>query len=68
MAFKGQKSIVPHHATAIVGDLNQLFAASFYVDPDARGTGIQRVLQQLFDHRGRALHHLSGGDLVGYVF
>src|SRR4051812_11692178 len=28
---------------------------------------VQRVLQQLFHHRRRTLHHLARGDLVGNV-
>jgi hypothetical protein len=29
-----------------------------------RGAGVQRVVHQLAHHRGRALHHLAGGDLA----
>ena len=31
------------------------------------GTSIQAIFDQFFYHRGRAFHHLSGGDLVGDV-
>ena len=29
-----------------------------------RGAGVERVVHQLAHHRGRALHHLAGGDLA----
>src|SRR5580693_8181793 len=67
MAFEGEHGIVAHHAAAVVGDLDQLFATSFDVDLDASRACVERVLEQLFYHRGRALHHLAGGDFVGYV-
>jgi hypothetical protein len=35
------------------------------LDADAAGAGVQGVLQQFLDHRGRPVHHLAGGDLVG---
>ena len=34
---------------------------------DARGAGVERVLQQFLHHRGRALDHFARGDLVGNV-
>src|SRR5580693_7780941 len=67
MAFEGEHGIVAHHAAAVVGDLDQLFATSFDVDLDASRACVERVLEQLFYHRGRALHHFAGGDLVGDV-
>jgi hypothetical protein len=65
MALESQKGIVAHHAAAIVGDLDQLLAARFHLHPDARCARIQRILQQLLQHRRRTLHHLARGDLVG---
>ena len=67
VALEGQQGIVAHHAAAVVDDLDELLAAGLDVDPDARGAGIQRVLQQLLDHRGGTLDDLTGGDLVGNV-
>ena len=67
VAFKGKQGIVRHHAAPVVGDLNQLPAAAFHLDFDARGSGVQRILEQFLQNRGRTLHHLPGGDLVGHV-
>ena len=44
---------------------NRPGAAAFDMDIDAGGAGVHTVFQQLLDHRGRPLHHLAGGDLVG---
>ncbi len=68
VALEGQHGVVAHHAATVIGDLDELLAAGFDVHTDAPRARIQRVLQQLLDHRGRALHHLAGGDLVGYIF
>ena len=68
VALEGQHGVVAHHAAAVVGHLDELLAAGLNVDADAARARIQRVLQQLLDHRRRTLHHLAGGDLVGYIF
>jgi len=44
------------------------FPARFHADLDAGRARVERVLQHLLDHGGRALHHLAGGDLVGNGF
>ena len=64
MAFKRQQRVVPHHAVPVVGDADQLAAARLHIDADARGAGVERVFEQLLDHRGRAFDHLTGSDLV----
>src|SRR6185312_16829640 len=68
VTFKSKQSVVAHHHATVVRYLKQLFAAAFNLYPDARGSGIQRIFEQLFQDRCRPFHHLSGGDLVGYVF
>ena len=68
VALEGQQGVVAHHAAAVVGDLDELLAAGFDLDPDAGGAGVERVLEQFLDHRSRALHHFAGGDLVGNGF
>ena len=68
MPLEGQHGIVAHHAAAVVGDLDEFLSACFHADLDARGAGIERVLQHLLDHGSRPLHHLAGGDLVGNGF
>src|SRR5664280_448570 len=68
VTLESQHGIVAHHPAAVVGHLDQFLATCFDGDPDAARTGIQRVFQQLLDHRSGALHDFAGGDLVGYVF
>jgi hypothetical protein len=52
------------HAATIVLDVDLLQATGRDVDVDARRTCIERILDQLFDDAGRALHHLASGDLA----
>ena len=68
VALKRQHGIVAHHAAAVVGNLDQLLPARLDLYADARGTGVQRVLQQFLHHRRGTLHDLAGGDLVGDSF
>ena len=68
MAFEGQHGVVAHHAAAVVGNLNQFLSAGLDMDADARGAGVERIFKQFFYHRGRALHHFAGGDLVSHAF
>jgi len=51
-------------ATAIVAHTDQAYPALFQIDIQARGASIERVFDQLLDHRGRALDHFTGGNLV----
>ncbi|MBP1773502.1 MAG: hypothetical protein H6P99_2665 [Holophagaceae bacterium] len=67
VALQGQVQVIPGHAGAIVGHLQQTLAALFPGHLDAAGPGVQGVLHQLFQHGGGALHHLPGGDLVGHL-
>src|SRR5208282_6563025 len=67
VALESEHGIIAHHATPVVGNLDQFFSTSFYVDLDARRTRVQRVLEQLLHHRGGPLHDFAGGDLVGNV-
>ena len=65
VALKGQEGIVAVHAMAVVGDADEPPAARFDFNPDAVGPGVEGVLQQFFDYRSRAVHHLASGDLIG---
>ena len=65
VALEGQQGVVAVHALAVVGDADELAPARLDLDADAVGAGVQSVLQQLLHHRGRPVHHLAGGDLVG---
>jgi len=50
VAFESKHRIIAHHAFAVVRHFQQAPAASFDLDRDARGAGIDRVLYQLFGH------------------
>ena len=65
MPGQRQRQIGLGNAAAVIADADQLAAAFFQLDVDARRPGIQAVFHQLLDHGGGALHHLSGSDLVG---
>ena len=67
VAFKSQQRIVAHHAAAVVGDADKLAPAAFDRDHDPGRAGVERILQQLFDHRSRPVDDLAGGDLVGHL-
>ena len=67
MPLKGQESIVAIHPAAVVADADQLAPARLHLDTDAIRPRIQSILQQFFHHRRWPVHHLAGGDLVGYL-
>ena len=67
MAFEGQQRIVAHHAAAVVGDAYELAPAALDRDHDAGGAGVERILQQLLDHRSRPVDDLAGRDLIGHL-
>ena len=56
---KGETILV--NAAAVVAHPDQLGAALLHVDGDLAGAGVERVFQQLLEHRGGALHPLAGG-------
>ena len=64
MALDGEREVAGVHAVAVVDDADQLSPARLdrYLDPPR--AGIERVLDQLLDGRGRPLDHLAGGDAV----
>ena len=62
MPRQRQRQVIRRHAAAIVADPDQRLAALGDGDLDPGGTGIQRVLDQFLDRRGRALDHLAGRD------
>ena len=67
MAAQRQPRLVAAHAAAVVDDADQPPPAALDLDLDAPRAGVERVLDQLLDHRGRPLDHLAGGDLVDHV-
>ncbi len=67
LALDAQQGVVAPHAAAVVADRDQLAPARRDRDVDAPRSRVDRVLDQLFDHRGRTLDHLARRDLVGHV-
>ena len=59
-----ERKIVLVDAAAVVAHADQARAAGFDVDLDASRAGIEAVLDQLLDDRGRPLDDFAGGDLV----
>ena len=64
MALDRQRQVGAGHALAVIGHANEATAAAVGEHVDARGAGIERVLDELLDHACRALDHLAGGDAV----
>jgi len=48
--------------------LNQLLAARLDLNFDPAGASVERIFQKFFDHRGGALDHFTGRDLIGDGF
>ena len=65
MGFEAQQGVVAVHAATVIRHLDQALATEAGLHPDAPGTCVQRILHQFFDHGGRALDHLAGGDAIG---
>lgn len=65
MTGKRQRQIIFGDPYAIVAHLDQARAALLNLDLDTPACRIDGVFDQLFGHRGRALDHLAGGNLVG---
>ena len=66
MAFEGQQRIVAVHPCAVVRDTDQPPPTALNLDPDAGCAGVERILQQLLDHRSRTVHDFARGDLVSH--
>ena len=62
-----QPRILRLHPLAVVLDADLLLAAELDVNREPARAGVDRVLDQLLDDRGRPLDDLAGGDLVGEV-
>ena len=64
VALHRQSEVGGGHAAAIVADGDERATAVLDRDLDPPGAGVDRVLDQLLDHRGRAFDHLARGDAV----
>ncbi len=62
-----QPRVLRHHPFAVVLDAHLFLAAELDVDRETPGAGVDRVLDQLLDDRGRTLDDLAGRDLVREV-
>ena len=62
-----QLHLVGGDAAAVVSHADVIDAAGGDLDRDLSGAGIQRVLDQLLDHRDGALDDLACGDLGGDI-
>src|SRR5262245_54738993 len=65
--FDREPRILRRHPFPIVLDANGLLASELDADVETARAGIDRVLDELLDDRGRPFHDLAGRDLVGKV-
>ena len=64
MPLDRERQLVRRHAAAIIGNRDKGLAAILEGDVDAVGAGVDRVLDQFFNGRRRALDDLARGDAV----
>ena len=64
VTLEGGTGILGRHTAAIVGDPQESHAAVPDFNGDLGGTGVHGVFQQFLHHRGRPLHHLTGGNQI----
>jgi hypothetical protein len=64
VALERERELVARDAAAVVGDADAPHAALLELHLDRARASIDRVLEYFLEHRGRALDHLAGGDLV----
>lgn len=60
--------IVPVHAATVVGDRNEPGAGALDFNADPPGTDVDRVFNQLLDHRRRAFDDFACRDAVAELF
>ncbi len=64
VAIEGEHDVVAPHPRSVVVDRDPALAAGVERDGDAARAGVERVLDQLLDHRSRSLDHFAGSDLA----
>ena len=67
MPRQRQGEFFPVDPTSVVTNTDELTASVDDIDVDIGRPGVEAVLDQLLDHRGRALDDLAGGDLIDEV-
>ena len=65
VADEGGGDVFRFDAGAVVADLDQLDASRLDGNGDLGRTGVDGIFHQLFDHRGRTLHHFARSDQLG---
>ena len=65
VADEGGGDVFRFDAGAVVADLDQLDAPRLDGNGDLGRTGVDGIFHQLFDHRGRTLHHFARSDQLG---
>jgi hypothetical protein len=65
MTLDAKRGVLGRHPRAVVAHTEQTQAAFFDLDCDPIRTGIDGILDQLFDYAGRTFDDFACGDLVG---
>ena len=66
MALESQAGIRLRHSLTIIYHLNRGTSSIHHHDLNVHRSGINGILNQLLDNRGRALYHLTCRNLIGY--
>ena len=64
MLLEREQRVAVLHPAAVVADAHQRNAPLLDAHRDAAGASVERILDQLLDHRRRPLDYLAGGDAV----
>jgi hypothetical protein len=64
MSLEGLARVIRAHAVAVVAHADPLLAAPVDLDRDRPRLRVQRVLDQLLDHRRRPLDHFAAAILL----
>ena len=64
MALEGNRQLLWGDAPAVVFHGDQAHTTGEQAHRDVGGTRVQRVVEQLAQHRCRAFNHLASGDLA----
>ena len=64
MTLQGELGGLARHTAAVVEHPNSIFSAGLDLDRYVSCPRIERVFDQLFDHRGGSLNNLASGDLI----
>jgi hypothetical protein len=67
MPFQRKRHFRARHATAIVGNFNEIDPAGRQSDFDSAAARIDRVFDQFFERAGRTFHHFTSGDPIDEV-